>query len=113
MYYIYILTNITDKVMYIGMTNNLMRRIYEHKSESIDGFTKRYHVHKLVYYEEFRDAISAIKREKQLKSLLRIKKNNLVETINPEWRDLTFELFPDVIFDDKYKGEKNETQSSQ
>ena len=89
MYYTYILTNVTDKVMYIGMTNDLRRRIYEHKCGEIKGFTKRYNVNKLVYYEEFKEPILAIKREKQLKTLLRIKKNKLVETINPEWKDLS------------------------
>ena len=95
--------------MYIGMTNDLRRRIYEHKCGEIKGFTKRYNVNKLVYYEEFKEPILAIKREKQLKTLLRIKKNKLVETINPEWKDLTDELFPDEIFSNEYKGEKNET----
>ena len=98
MYYIYILTNVTNKVMYVGMTNDLRRRIYEHKNELLDGFTKKYHVHKLVYYEEHKEPMVAIKREKQLKSLLRIKKNELVETINPEWKDLTDDLFPGEIF---------------
>jgi len=97
MYYIYILTNKTNKVMYIGVTNDLQRRIYEHKNELIDGFTKKYHTHKLVYYEEFRDIKNAIKREKSLKGLLRIKKNALVETINPQWNDLSVSLFPDVF----------------
>lgn len=67
MNYIYILTNKTDKVMYIGVTANLQRRIYEHKNEFADGFTKRYHVHKLVYYEAFNNITDAIAREKQLK----------------------------------------------
>jgi len=97
MYYIYILTNKTNKVMYIGVTNDLQRRIYEHKNELIVGFTKKYHTHKLVYYEEFRDIKNAIKREKSLKGLLRIKKNALVETINPQWNDLSVSLFPDVF----------------
>ncbi len=94
MYYVYILTNKTDKVMYIGVTNDLKRRLYEHKNELIDGFTKRYHVHKLVYYESHKEVIAAIAREKQLKSLLRIKKNALVETMNPSWHDLSSRLFP-------------------
>ena len=66
-YYVYILTNHNDKVMYIGVTNDLARRIQEHKSELIEGFTKRYHVHKLVYYEQCTDVNAAIAREKQLK----------------------------------------------
>ncbi len=93
MYYIYILTNKTDKVMYIGMTNDLIRRLYEHKNELVDGFTKKYHVHKLVYYEEYSSSLDAIAREKQLKGLLRRKKNELVETINPSWADLSETLF--------------------
>lgn len=94
MYYVYILTNKTNNVMYIGMTNNLARRLYEHRHELIDGFTKKYHVHKIVYYEEFQDVKLAIKREKILKSLLRSKKNKLVESKNPNWDDLYDRLFP-------------------
>ncbi len=87
-YYVYILTNWNDHVMYIGMTNDLIRRIYEHRNELADGFTKKYHVHKLVYYEVTGDVRSAIAREKQLKGWTRAKKNALVETINPGWEDL-------------------------
>ena len=97
MYYTYILTNKTDKVMYIGVTNDLQRRIYEHKNELIDGFTKKYHTHKLVYYEEYANIPDAINREKQLKGLLRIKKNAIVETNNPNWEDLSYSLFPGVF----------------
>lgn len=97
MYYVYILTSKDDKVMYIGMTNDLSRRIYEHKSGIVDGFTKRYHVHKLVYYEAYREVKDAIMREKRLKGLLRRKKNELVETMNLNWKDLSEELFPDFI----------------
>ena len=88
-YYVYILTNWNNKVMYIGVTNNLQRRLYEHKTEAIEGFTKQYKVHKLVYFEQTGDICSAIEREKQLKGWLRRKKNELVESINPEWRDLS------------------------
>lgn len=97
MYYIYILTNFTDKVMYIGMTNNLMRRIYEHKHSCIDGFTKKYHVHKLVYYEVYKTPLEAIKREKQLKTWSRNKKDALVKNTNPAFRDLANELFPGIF----------------
>ena len=83
--------------MYIGVTNNLQRRLYEHKSELVDGFTKKYHVHKLVYYESYNDPKTAILREKKLKGLLRIKKNELVEALNPDWIDLSVKLFPDVF----------------
>ena len=88
MYWVYMLTNDTNKVLYIGVTNDIKRRIYEHRNELLDGFTKRYHVHKLVYYECYRDVNDAILREKKLKSLLRIKKNKLVEMNNREWKDL-------------------------
>ena len=87
MYYVYILTNKTDKVMYIGVTNDLRRRLCEHKNEQIEGFTKRYHVHKLVYYEEYHEINDAIAREKQLKGWKREKKNALVLAKNPNLDD--------------------------
>ena len=87
MYYVYILTNKTDTVMYIGETNDLRRRLCEHKNEQIEGFTKRYHVHKLVYYEEYHEINDAIAREKQLKGWKREKKNALVATKNPNLDD--------------------------
>ena len=90
MYYVYILTSYSNKVMYIGMTNDLKRRITEHKNDQIDGFTKQYHVKKLVYFEEHSNPNEAIKREKELKGWRREKKNNLVETMNPEWKDLFY-----------------------
>ena len=77
MYYVYIMTNVTDKVMYIGMTNNLFRRVYEHKNSLVDGFTKRYRVHKLVYYEEYSQVKDAIKREKSLKGISRARKKHV------------------------------------
>ena len=88
-YYIYILTNENNSVMYIGVTNDLERRLYEHRHNLADGFTKKYNVHKLVYYEHTNDVYSAITREKQLKGWRRSKKNALVETMNPEWNDLS------------------------
>ena len=88
MYYVYILTNKTDSVMYIGVTNDLQRRIDEHKAELIDGFTKHYHVHKLVYFEEYSDITEAIAREKQLKGWSRGKKNQLVMSKNPWFEEL-------------------------
>ncbi len=90
-YYVYILTNSSNKVMYIGITNNLERRVFEHKHELIDGFTKRYHVHRLVFYEQTSDVNAAIAREKQLKGWVREKKNRLVESQNPQWKDLSEE----------------------
>ena len=87
MYYVYILTNKTNSVMYIGVTNDLCRRLQEHKNETIDCFTKKYHVHKLVYLEEYREIYDAIAREKQLKGWTRAKKNMLIEVKNPNWID--------------------------
>ena len=87
MYYLYILTNKTNTVLYIGVTNDLHRRLYEHKNGQIEGFTKKYHTHKLVYYEEHAEITEAIAREKQLKRWTRAKKNWLVETKNPNWND--------------------------
>ena len=88
-YIVYILTNKSNRVMYIGVTNDLARRLFEHKNDCADGFTKRYHVHKLVYYETTSDVMSALEREKDLKGWRREKKNALVETMNPEWKDLS------------------------
>lgn len=88
MYYVYILTNKSNRVLYIGVTNALQRRIYEHRSELIDGFTKKYHLSKLIYFEEYSDVNEAIFREKQLKSWSRAKKNSLVLNSNPELKDL-------------------------
>ncbi len=89
MYFVYMLTNWNDNVLYIGVTNNLQRRLYEHRNGMADGFTKKYNVHKLVYFETTPDVKAAITREKQLKKWTRIKKNKLVETINPQWKDLS------------------------
>ena len=89
MYYVYILTNQTDNVMYIGVTNDLERRLYEHKHHLIEGFTRDYRVDKLVYFEETSDVYSAIAREKQLKGWTRSKKNALIASKNPTWSDLS------------------------
>ena len=75
--------------MYVGVTNNLERRLYEHKNKLADGFTKRFNVDKLVYYDGTTDARSAIEREKQIKGWVRKRKNDLVETMNPNWNDLS------------------------
>lgn len=74
------------------MTNDLVRRIYEHKNKFVDGFTKKYNINKLVYYEETSDVYSAINREKEIKKWRREKKNKLVESINPDWKDLMVEM---------------------
>ena len=88
MYYIYIVTNQKNNIFYIGVTNDLKRRIYEHKQKQIDGFTKKYNLNKLVYFETFKDISRAIEREKQLKKWSRIKKISLIETQNTSWFDL-------------------------
>ena len=92
-YYVYILTNWNNKVMYIGVTNNLERRVQEHKSKQIEGFTKKYNVTKLVYYDVTNDINEAITMEKKLKGWNRERKNTLVESLNPEWRDLSEDWF--------------------
>ena len=89
MYYVYILTNKTNHVLYIGMTNDIKRRIFEHKSEMIEGFSKRYHTHKLVYFEEYGSPTEAISREKQLKGYKRDKKTALINKMNSDWNDLS------------------------
>ena len=88
-YYVYFLANRDNKVLYVGITNNLPRRIYEHKN-SLDkkSFTSRYHINKLVYYEYTGDVRAAIEREKQIKSWNRARKNKLIQSKNPEWKDL-------------------------
>lgn len=88
-YYTYILTNWNNKVMYIGITNNLERRLYEHRHHTANGFTSRYNVNKLVYYEVAPDVKAAIAREKELKGWVRARKNALVESMNPDWKDLS------------------------
>ena len=91
-YYIYIMTNRWNTVLYTGVTNNLKKRIYEHKEKYVRGFTKRYNIDKLVYYEMFGDIYNAIAREKQIKAGSRKKKIELVQSMNPEWKDLFYEL---------------------
>ncbi len=88
LYYVYILSTISNTVLYIGVTNDIVRRVYEHKTDRIDGFTKKYNVKKLVYYEIFDFVDLAIAREKQLKSLSRAKKDRLINSFNPERVDL-------------------------
>ena len=87
-YYIYIITNKRNTVLYIGITSSLQKRIYEHRTKAIDGFTKKYNVSKLVYYEIFEDPENAILREKQIKSWSRERKIDLISSVNREWKDL-------------------------
>ena len=87
-FYVYIMTN-NSGTLYTGVTNDLLRRIYEHKNKLSEGFTKKYNITKLVYYEETNDIREAINREKIIKGWLRKKKIDLINTINPEWADLS------------------------
>ena len=93
-YYVYILSNKTNTTIYTGVSNNIMRRVYEHR-ENLNkrSFTARYNVHKLVYYEIYKEVEYAIAREKQIKSWSRARKNELVASVNPEWKD----LFPEIL----------------
>ncbi len=91
-YYVYIMTNAT-RTLYIGVTNDLERRVYEHKQKLADGFTKKYNITMLMYYEETGDVESAIAREKQLKGWRRSRKIDLIEGFNPQWKDLSLEWY--------------------
>ena len=91
-YYVYIMASRRNGTLYIGVTNNLVRRVYEHKNNFIKGFTQRYGVHMLVYYEQCGDADSAIQREKRLKVWHRSWKISLIEEKNPKWIDLYKEI---------------------
>ena len=87
-YFVYIMTNKYHNVLYTGVTNNLIRRVYEHKQKSVEGFTKRYSLSKLVYYELAETANAAITREKQIKGGSRQDKMDLIQNMNPKWQDL-------------------------
>ncbi|HUT44824.1 MAG TPA: GIY-YIG nuclease family protein [Sedimentisphaerales bacterium] len=87
-YYIYILASKKNGTLYIGVTNNLLKRVYEHKNDLMGGFTQKYHIHNLVYYEVYGDIIDAITREKGMKKWKRQWKIELFEKSNPQWRDL-------------------------
>ena len=90
-YYVYFMTNYSNEVLYTGMTNNLERRVREHKSKLNAGFTARYNCNKLVYYETFPRPMQAINREKAIKGGSRRRKNELVNQFNPEWKDLAID----------------------
>ena len=92
-YYVYIMTNKNKNVLYTGVTNDLQRRVYEHKNKLVSGFTKKYNVNKLVYFEETSDIESAILREKQIKSGSRQKKIDLIDRANDKWVDLSEEWY--------------------
>ena len=91
-YYVYIMTNEGNTVLYTGITNDLVRRVYQHKQKLADGFTRKYSVTKLVYYESFQDAENAIMREKQIKAGSRQKKADLINQMNKGWQDLYEQL---------------------
>ena len=91
-YYVYIMTN-KSRTLYTGVTNDLMRRVYEHKKKLVPGFTSKYNIQYLVYYETTSSIYSAIEREKQIKGWLRSKKIALIASMNPEWKDLSAEWF--------------------
>ena len=88
-YYIYIMASGKNGTLYVGMTNNIKKRVYEHKNKLIDGFTKKYNVSRLVYFETFGDSYSAIAREKTIKGWLRKKKSELLRGTNADWKDLS------------------------
>lgn len=92
-YYVYLITNKSNSVFYIGITNNLVRRIYEHKGKFVEGFSRRYNLEKLIYYEVYNSPEDAIVREKQLKNWRRDKKLDLIIKINPEFND----LYDDIV----------------
>lgn len=91
-YYVYIMTNVWNTVLYTGITNDLIRRVYAHKNKLVSGFTQKYNINKLVYFEIFQDSMGAIKKEKSIKNLLRRKKLELIKSKNPTFKDLYLEL---------------------
>jgi len=91
-FYVYILTNWNNKVLYAGITSDLKKRLYGHQNKVGDGFTKKYNIFKLVYFESVKEVKSAIAREKEIKGWRRSKKDQLVSQMNPEWKDLSLEL---------------------
>ncbi|MDD5348892.1 MAG: GIY-YIG nuclease family protein [Chthoniobacteraceae bacterium] len=93
--FVYLMANASRVVLYTGVTNNLQRRVWEHRNQCMEGFTKRYHVNRLVYYEVYPDPNAAIAREKEIKGWRRAKKDALVASMNPRWEDLAPKLFPD------------------
>lgn len=97
MYYVYIVASNTG-TLYIGVTNNLYRRVSEHKTRAMEGFTATYKCHRLVYYERYDEVLAAIAREKQLKGWIRRKKIALIESVNPRWQDLAEKWGAEMLF---------------
>lgn len=92
MYYVYILASRINGTLYIGVTNNLVKRVYEHKNDLVEGFTKKYQVHSLVYFESYDDVNEAIKKEKQMKEWKRYWKIKTINKFNSNWKDLYSEI---------------------
>ena len=109
-YYVYIMTN-KSRTLYTGVTNNLMRRVYEHKNKMVPGFTNKYNIQFLVYYESAASIHSALQREKQFKGWLRSKKIALIDSVNPTWKDLSEEWFVDKPSSSQNKGEGKESST--
>ena len=91
-YFVYILTNYNCTTLYVGVTSDIIQRVYQHKSKIVDGFSKRYNLNKLVYFEQFISIEEAIKREKYIKGKKRIYKKELINSTNPQWDDLYYKL---------------------
>ena len=107
-YYVYIMTN-KSRTLYTGVTNNLMRRVYEHKNKLVPGFTSKYNIQFLVYYEAGNDINAAVAREKQIKGWLRSKKIALIDSMNPQWKDLSEEWdISNIIPNDSAESPKEE-----
>ncbi len=102
-YYVYILASQMYGTLYIGVTNNLVRRVYDHKNGNIDGFTKKFKIHSLVYFEETSDIESAIVAEKRMKKWRRQWKIDLIQASNPQWKDLYFDLIGEL--DPRFRGD--------
>ena len=96
-YFVYLLTNYGKTVVYTGMSNSLQRRIWEHKHDMIEGFTKRYKCHYLIYFEIYTEVTQAIAREKQIKGWIRAKKDALIATMNPDWNDLAHDWYREEV----------------
>jgi len=95
--WVYILANKPNGTIYVGVTNSLMRRVWQHRTEALDGFTKRYGLKALVYFAEFRDIKQAIAREKEIKGWLRVKKAALIRQENPLWKDLAADWYQEPL----------------
>ncbi|MGA2298718.1 MAG: GIY-YIG nuclease family protein [FCB group bacterium] len=95
--YVYIMASKKNGTLYTGVTSNLLKRVYEHKNNMIEGFTSKYRIHDLVYFEEISDIKYAIEREKRIKGWIRKKKIDLIESVNPDWKDLSEEWFVDSV----------------